>query len=212
MDMEISRTTFESLVRPLIDRAIAPIQKVFSDAGVTAADIDKVILTGGSTRIPAIQGAVRRATGKELFKGINPDECVAKGAGIQAGILSGDVTGIFVLDVMPLSLSIETLGGVATKVIDRNTSIPTKKSVIFTTAADNQLTVDIHVLQGESEMANENTSLGKFQLSGIPPANRGIPQIEVTFEVDANGMIRVSAKDLGSGKEQKITVSSSVKR
>lgn len=212
MDMEISRTTFESLVRPLIDRAIAPIQKVLNDAGITAADIDKVILTGGSTRIPSIQEAVRRATGKELFKGINPDECVAKGAGIQAGILSGEVTGIFVMDVMPLSLSIETLGGVATKVIDRNTSIPTKKSMIFSTAADNQIGVDIHVLQGESEMANENTSLGKFQLSGIPPAKRGIPQIEVTFEVDANGMIRVSAKDLGSGKEQKITVSSSVKR
>jgi molecular chaperone DnaK len=183
------------------------------DAGVTSADLAKVILVGGSTRIPAVQEAVKRVTGKEPFKGINPDECVAIGAAIQAGILSGDesVSDIVLLDVTPLSLSIETLGGVATKLIERNTTIPTRKSQIFSTAADNQPAVDIHVMQGERQMAAGNTTLGRFQLTGIAPAPRGIPQIEVTFDIDSNGIVNVSAKDLGTGKEQKITITSSTK-
>ena len=185
--------------------------KAMKDAGVTSADLAKVILVGGSTRIPAVQEAVKRVTGKEPFKGINPDECVAIGASIQAGVLTGEVNDILLLDVTPLSLSIETLGGVATKLIERNTTIPTKKSQIFSTAADNQSAVDIHVMQGERPMAAGNITLGRFQLTGIAPAPRGIPQIEVTFDIDANGIVNVSAKDLGTGKEQKITITSSTK-
>ncbi|MBR0131392.1 MAG: Hsp70 family protein, partial [Firmicutes bacterium] len=175
------------------------------------AQLDKVILVGGSTRIPAVQEAVKNITGKEPFKGINPDECVAVGAAIQAGVLTGEVKDVLLLDVTPLSLSIETLGGVATRLIERNTTIPTKKSQIFSTAADNQTAVDIHVMQGERQMASDNITLGRFQLSGIPPAPRGIPQIEVTFDIDANGIVNVSAKDLGTGKEQRITITSSSK-
>ena len=186
-------------------------KKAMADAGVTNADISKVILVGGSTRIPAVQAAVQKVTGKEPFKGINPDECVAVGASIQAGVLTGEVNDVLLLDVTPLSLSIETLGGVATKLIERNTTIPTKKSQIFSTAADNQTAVDVHVMQGEREMAADNITLGRFQLTGIAPAPRGIPQIEVTFDIDANGIVNVSAKDLGTGKEQQITITSSTK-
>ena len=182
-----------------------------NDAGVTTADLEKIILVGGSTRIPAVQDAVKRITGKEPFKGVNPDECVAVGAAIQAGVLTGEVNDVLLLDVTPLSLSIETLGGVATKLIERNTTIPTKKSQIFSTAADNQSAVDIHVMQGEREMASGNITLGRFQLTGIPAAPRGVPQIEVTFDIDANGIVNVSAKDLGTGKEQSITITSSTK-
>lgn len=209
MDMDITRAKFEQLTADLVNRTIEPMQKAMKDAGVTNADIEKVILVGGSTRIPAVQEAVKRVTGKEPFKGINPDECVAVGASIQAGVLTGEVNDVLLLDVTPLSLSIETLGGVATKLIERNTTIPTKKSQVFSTAADNQTAVDIHVMQGEREMAAGNTTLGRFQLSGIPPAPRGIPQIEVTFDIDANGIVNVSAKDLGTGKEQRITITSS---
>ena len=180
-----------------------------ADAGLTANDISKVLLVGGSTRIPAVQDAVKKLTGKEGFKGINPDECVAVGAAIQGGVLGGDVKGLLLLDVTPLSLGIETMGGVFTKLIDRNTTIPTKKSQIFSTAADNQTSVEVHVLQGEREMAADNKTLGKFQLTGIAPAPRGVPQIEVTFDIDANGIVNVSAKDLGTGAEQKITITAS---
>lgn len=211
MDMDITRAKFDQLTSDLVNRTIEPMQKAMRDAGVTNADIAKVILVGGSTRIPAVQDAVKRVTGKEPFKGINPDECVAVGAAIQAGVLTGEVNDVLLLDVTPLSLSIETLGGVATKLIERNTTIPTKKSQIFSTAADNQTAVDIHVMQGEREMAAGNTTLGRFQLSGIPPAPRGIPQIEVTFDIDANGIVNVSAKDMGTGKEQRITITSSNK-
>lgn len=211
LDMDLTRARFDQLTSDLVDRSIEPMNKAMRDAGVTAADLDKVILVGGSTRIPAVQAAVQRVTGKEPFKGINPDECVAVGASIQAGVLTGEVNDVLLLDVTPLSLSIETLGGIATKLIERNTTIPTKKSQIFSTAADNQTTVDIHVLQGEREMASDNITLGRFQLSGIAPAPRGIPQIEVTFDIDANGIVNVSAKDLGTGKEQKITITSSTK-
>ena len=186
-------------------------KKAMADAGVGNSDLSKVILVGGSTRIPAVQEAVKKITGKEPFKGINPDECVAIGAAIQAGVLTGEVNDVLLLDVTPLSLSIETLGGVATKLIERNTTIPTKKSQVFSTAADNQTAVDIHVMQGEREMASGNTTLGRFQLTGIPPAPRGIPQIEVTFDIDANGIVNVSAKDMGTGKEQSITITSSTK-
>ena len=211
LDMDLTRARFDQLTSDLVDRSIEPMNKAMRDAGVTPADLDKVILVGGSTRIPAVQAAVQRVTGKEPFKGINPDECVAVGASIQAGVLTGEVNDVLLLDVTPLSLSIETLGGIATKLIERNTTIPTKKSQIFSTAADNQTTVDIHVLQGEREMASDNITLGRFQLSGIAPAPRGIPQIEVTFDIDANGILNVSAKDLGTGKEQKITITSSTK-
>lgn len=211
MNMDISRAKFEQLTGDLVEKTVEPMKKAMVDAGVTNNDIAKVILVGGSTRIPAVQEAVKRITGKEPFKGINPDECVAIGAAIQAGVLTGEVNDVLLLDVTPLSLSIETLGGVATRLIERNTTIPTKKSQIFSTAADNQEAVDIHVLQGERDMAAGNVTLGRFQLSGIPPAPRGIPQIEVTFDIDANGIVNVSAKDMGTGKEQRITITSSNK-
>ena len=211
LNMDLTRAKFDQLTSDLVNRTIEPMQKAMRDAGVTMSDINKVILVGGSTRIPAVQEAVKRVTGKDPFKGINPDECVAVGAAIQAGVLTGEVKDVLLLDVTPLSLSIETLGGVCTKLIERNTTIPTRKSQIFSTAADNQTAVDIHVLQGEREMAADNITLGRFQLSGIPAAPRGIPQIEVTFDIDANGIVNVSAKDLGTGKEQKITITSSSK-
>ena len=211
MDMDLTRARFDQLTSDLVDRSIEPMKKAMADAGVTNADISKVILVGGSTRIPAVQAAVQKVTGKEPFKGINPDECVAVGASIQAGVLTGEVHDVLLLDVTPLSLSIETIGGVATKLIERNTTIPTKKSQIFSTAADNQTAVDVHVMQGEREMAADNITLGRFQLTGIAPAPRGIPQIEVTFDIDANGIVNVSAKDLGTGKEQQITITSSTK-
>ena len=211
MNMDITRAKFEQLTAGLVERTVEPMKKAMADAGVTNADIAKVILVGGSTRIPAVQEVVKKVTGKEPFKGINPDECVALGAAIQAGVLTGEVNDILLLDVTPLSLSIETLGGVATKLIERNTTIPTKKSQIFSTAADNQTAVDIHVMQGEREMAAGNITLGRFQLTGIPPAPRGVPQIEVTFDIDANGIVNVSAKDMGTGKSQQITITSSTK-
>ena len=214
LDMDVTRARFDQLTKDLVDKTIEPMNKAMSDAGVTSADLAKVILVGGSTRIPAVQEAVKKVTGKDPFKGINPDECVAVGAAIQGGILNNEMEDgqdLLLLDVTPLSLSIETLGGVATKLIERNTTIPTKKSQIFSTAQDNQTTVDIHVMQGEREMAAGNITLGRFQLTGIAPAPRGIPQIEVTFDIDANGIVNVSAKDLGTGKEQKITITSSTK-
>lgn len=211
MNMDLTRAKFDQLTSDLVQKTIEPMQKAMNDAGVTNSDISKVILVGGSTRIPAVQEAVKKVTGKEPFKGINPDECVAIGAAIQAGVLTGEVNDVLLLDVTPLSLSIETLGGVATKLIERNTTIPTKKSQIFSTAADNQTAVDIHVMQGEREMASGNTTLGRFQLTGIPPAPRGVPQIEVTFDIDANGIVNVHAKDMGTGKEQSITITSSTK-
>ena len=209
LNMDLTRAKFDQLTADLVNRTIEPMNKAMADAGVSNSDISKVILVGGSTRIPAVQAAVKKVTGKEPFKGINPDECVAVGAAIQAGVLTGEVHDVLLLDVTPLSLSIETLGGVATKLIERNTTIPTKKSQIFSTAADNQTAVDIHVMQGEREMAAGNITLGRFQLTGIAPAPRGIPQIEVTFDIDANGIVNVSAKDLGTGKEQAITITSS---
>ena len=211
MNMDLTRAKFDQLTSDLVQKTIEPMQKAMNDAGVTNSDISKVILVGGSTRIPAVQEAVKKVTGKEPFKGINPDECVAIGAAIQAGVLTGEVNDVLLLDVTPLSLSIETLGGVATKLIERNTTIPTKKSQIFSTDADNQTAVDIHVMQGEREMASGNTTLGRFQLTGIPPAPRGVPQIEVTFDIDANGIVNVHAKDMGTGKEQSITITSSTK-
>lgn len=209
LDITLSRAKFEELTADLVEATMGPTRQALSDAGMTAKDIDKVILVGGSTRIPAVQEAIKKFLGKEPHKGINPDECVAIGAAIQAGVLVGEVKDVLLLDVTPLSLGIETLGGVFTKIIERNTTIPTSKSQIFSTAADNQPSVDIHVLQGEREMASYNKTLGRFELSGIPPAPRGVPRIEVTFDIDANGIVHVSAKDLGTGKEQKITITSS---
>jgi len=209
LDMSLSRSQLEKLIAPLVDRTRQPCEKAISDAGYKPSDIDEVILVGGSTRIPLVQEMVKKIFGREPHKGVNPDEVVAVGAAIQAGVLAGDVSDVLLLDVTPLSLGIETLGAVSTKLIERNTTIPTKKSEIFSTAADNQTAVSIHVLQGEREMARDNRTLGRFDLIGIPPAPRGVPQIEVTFDIDANGIVHVSAKDLGTGKEQKIRIETS---
>ena len=209
LDVTLTRAKFNELTAHLVEATAGPVKQAMADAGLTANDISKVLLVGGSTRIPAVQDEVKKLTGKEGFKGINPDECVAVGAAIQGGVLGGDVKGLLLLDVTPLSLGIETMGGVFTKLIDRNTTIPTKKSQVFSTAADSQTSVEVHVLQGEREMAADNKTLGVFQLTGIAPAPRGVPQIEVTFDIDANGIVNVSAKDLGTGAEQKITITAS---
>ncbi|GER66950.1 chaperone protein DnaK [Weizmannia acidilactici] len=209
LEMTLTRAKFDELTAHLVERTLGPTRQALQDAGLTAADIDKVILVGGSTRIPAVQEAIRKEIGKEPHKGVNPDEVVAMGAAIQGGVLTGDVKDVVLLDVTPLSLGIETMGGVFTKLIERNTTIPTSKSQIFSTAADNQTAVDIHVLQGERPMAADNKTLGRFQLTDIPPAPRGVPQIEVTFDIDKNGIVNVSAKDLGTGKQQNITIKSS---
>jgi len=209
LDMDITRAKFEQLAGELVRKTEGPTSKAIKDAGINASELSQIILVGGSSRIPAVQEAVKKITGKDAHKGINPDECVAVGAAIQAGVLSGEVKDLLLLDVTPLSLGIETLGSVFTKLIERNTTIPTKKSQVFSTAADNQPAVDVHVLQGERQMAADNTTLGRFQLDGIPPARRGVPQIEVTFDIDANGIVHVSAKDLGTGKEQHITLTAS---
>ena len=209
LDLTLSRAKFDQLTSHLVEATAGPVRQAMSDAGLSGNDIQKVLMVGGSSRIPAVQDMVKRLTGKEGFKGINPDECVAMGAALQGGVLVGDVKGLLLLDVTPLSLGIETMGGVMTKLIDRNTTIPAKKSQTFTTAADNQTSVEVHVLQGEREMAQYNKTLGRFHLDGIAPARRGVPQIEVTFDIDANGIVNVSAKDLGTGKEQHITITSS---
>ena len=209
LDITLSRAKFNELTGDLVERTMVPVRQALKDSGLSINDLDKVLLVGGSTRIPAVQEAVKNFTGKEPFKGINPDECVAIGAAIQGGVLGGDVEGILLLDVTPLSLGIETMGNVSTKIIERNTTIPTKKSQVFSTAADGQTSVEVHVLQGEREMAADNKTLGRFILDGIPAAPRGVPQIEVTFDIDANGIVHVSAKDLGTGKEQNITITSS---
>ena len=209
LDVTLTRAKFNELTADLVERTMKPVRQSLSDAGLKPSDLDKVLLVGGSTRIPAVQEAVKGITGKDGFKGINPDECVALGAAIQGGVLTGDVKDVVLLDVTPLSLGIETMGGVFTRLIDRNTTIPTRKSQIFSTAADGQTSVEVHVLQGEREMAAYNTTLGRFQLTGIAPAPRGVPQIEVTFDIDANGIVKVSAKDLGTGKEQNITITAS---
>ena len=209
LDVTVTRAKFNELTADLVERTMKPVRQAMSDAGLKASDLHKVLLVGGSTRIPAVQEAVKGITGKEGFKGINPDECVAVGAAIQGGVLTGDVKDVVLLDVTPLSLGIETMGGVFTRLIDRNTTIPTRKSQIFSTAADGQTSVEVHVLQGEREMAAYNKTLGNFQLTGIAPAPRGVPQIEVTFDIDANGIVKVSAKDLGTGKEQQISITAS---
>jgi molecular chaperone DnaK len=209
LEVTLSRAKFEELSSHLVERTMGPVRQALSDAGLSTSEIDKVILVGGSTRIPAVQEAIKKSTGKEPHKGVNPDEVVAMGAAIQGGVITGDVKDVVLLDVTPLSLGIETMGGVFTKLIDRNTTIPTSKSQVFSTAADNQTAVDIHVLQGERPMANDNKTLGRFQLSDIPPAPRGIPQVEVSFDIDKNGIVNVRAKDLGTNKEQTITIKSS---
>ncbi|MBV6683876.1 molecular chaperone DnaK [Rossellomorea marisflavi] len=209
LEVTLSRAKFEEISSDLVERTMGPTRQAMKDAGLSASEIDKIILVGGSTRIPAVQEAIRKETGKEPSKGVNPDEVVAMGAAIQGGVLTGDVKDVVLLDVTPLSLGIETMGGVSTKLIDRNTTIPTSKSQVFSTAADNQTAVDIHVLQGERPMAADNKTLGRFQLADIPPAPRGVPQIEVKFDIDKNGIVNVSAKDLGTGKEQNITIKSS---
>ena len=208
LDMTLSRAKFNELTADLVESTMGPVRQAMKDAGIQPSDLSKVLMVGGSTRIPAVFDAVKNFTGKEPFKGINPDECVAVGASIQAGVLAGEVKDLLLLDVTPLSLGVETMGNVCTKLIERNTTIPTKKSQIFSTAADGQTSVEIHVLQGEREMAADNKTLGRFHLDGIAPAPRGVPQIEVTFDIDANGIVNVSAKDLGTGKEQKITITS----
>ena len=209
METTLSRAKFNEMTADLVEATMGPVRQAMSDSGLTMNDIDKILLVGGSTRIPAVQEAIKKFSGKEPFKGINPDECVAMGAALQGGVLGGDVKGLLLLDVTPLSLGIETMGGVFTKLIDRNTTIPVKKSQIFSTAADNQTSVEVHVLQGEREFAKDNKTLGMFHLDGIMPARRGVPQIEVTFDIDSNGIVHVSAKDLGTGKEQHISITAS---
>ena len=209
LDTTLTRAKFNELTADLVEKTMGPVKQALADSGLSKGELDKVLLVGGSTRIPAVVDAVKDFIGKDPFKGINPDECVAIGAAIQGGVLAGDVKGLLLLDVTPLSLGIETMGGVATKIIERNTTIPTKKSQVFSTAADNQTSVEVHVLQGEREMAADNKTLGNFHLDGIPAAPRGVPQIEVTFDIDANGIVHVSAKDLGTGKEQNITITAS---
>jgi molecular chaperone DnaK len=209
MNIKLTRAKLESLTADLVDKLVVPVKTALKDAGLTASDVDEVILVGGMTRMPRVQEKVKEIFGKELHRGVNPDEVVAVGAAIQAGVLGGDVKDVLLLDVTPLSLGIETLGGVFTKLIEKNTTIPSRKSQIFSTAADNQPAVSIHVLQGEREMATNNKTLGRFELVGIPPAPRGLPQIEVTFDIDANGIVNVSAKDLGTGKEQSIKITAS---
>ena len=209
METTLSRAKFNEMIADLVEATMGPVRQAMSDSGLTMNDIDKILLVGGSTRIPAVQEAIKKFSGKEPFKGINPDECVAMGAALQGGVLGGDVKGLLLLDVTPLSLGIETMGGVNTVIIERNTTIPTKKSQIFSTAADNQTSVEVHVLQGEREFAKDNKTLGMFHLDGIMPARRGVPQIEVTFDIDSNGIVHVSAKDLGTGKEQHISITAS---
>ena len=209
LDLTLSRAQFNQMTADLVEATMGPVRQAMQDSGLSMSEIDKVLLVGGSTRIPAVQEAIEKFSGKKPFKGINPDECVAMGAALQGGVLGGDVKGLLLLDVTPLSLGIETMGGVNTVIIERNTTIPTKKSQIFSTAADNQTSVEVHVLQGERQFAKDNKTLGMFHLDGILPARRGVPQIEVTFDIDANGIVHVSAKDLGTGKEQNISITAS---